>query len=328
MFMKKIICLLLCLFIFTGCENKENVNITYDTTYYQIATPYKEAVGSYSISSYDKNEVETMLMNLSSNYFKTNNSLFEQGQFLSNDEIKNLVNSYNETKSIKIDKVEINPKYIISIYEQNYLTTTDNLKGISLALVVSNKQYYNDNKSYKIIDEKVVLEYAKEKADKLVKYMYEKKQLKDVRIVVGIYLESNNTLKGSFKYIGEANKGKLNLKNINYNYQSLDSNYIMNNDFHTYNNILAIKQSLNNYSTLYLNPIGLYKDNELVRVDLNFTKSYFSNVDILTISDIIKNYLNSFNSNIQINAYFKSNNKLKAHIIRKDNKMETYILED
>ena len=326
--MKKIICLLLCLLIFTGCEEKENVDITYDDTYYKIATPYKNAVGSYSIRSFDKNEVESMLMNLSSNFFKTNNSLYQQGQYLDSDEIKNLINQFNETEPIEIDKIEIKPKFILSIYEQNYLTVNNNLKGISLALIVSNKQYYNDNKSYKIIDEEVVLEYAKEKADELVKYMHEQKNLKDTRIVVGIYLESNNTLKGSFKYIGELNKNKLDLKHVNYNYQSLDSNYIMTNDFDTYNNILAIKQSLNNYTTLYLNPIGLYKNKDLVRLDLNFTKSYFSNIDILTISDIIKNYLNSFDSSVQINVYFKSNNKIKAHMIRKDNKLETYILED
>jgi len=326
--MKKIIYLLLCLFIFTGCEKKENIDITYDDTYYKIATPYKEAVGSYSISSYDKNEVESMLMNLSSNYFKTNNSLYEQGQYLDSEEIKTLINQFNETESITVDKALIKPKYIISIYEQNYLTTNNNLKGISLALVVSNKQYYNENKSYKIIDEEIVLEYAKEKANELIKYMYEQKKLKDTRIIVGIYLQSNNTLKGSFKYIGENNKDNIELKHVNYNYQFLDSNYIMNNDSNTYNNILAIKQSLNNYTTLYLNPIGLYKDNKLVRVDLNFTKSYFSNIDILTISEIIKNNLNSFDSSIQVNVYFRSNNNIKAHIIKNNNKVETYILED
>lgn len=327
MSMKKIICFLICLLVFTGCEDKNNVEIIYDDTYYQIATPYKEAVGSYSIGSYDKNEVESMLMNLSSNYFKTNNSLYQQGQYLDSKELKELINLYNQTETIEVDKVEINPKYIVSIYEQNYLTTNNNLKGISLALIVTNKQYYNENKLYKIIDEKIVLDYAKEKANELVKYMYEKEELKTTRIVVGIYLEGNSTLKGSFKYIGEADKENIDLKYVNYNYQFLDSNYIMNNDTNTYNNILAIKQSLNDYNTLYLNPIGLYKDKDLVRVDLNFNKSYFTNVEILTIANTLKNNLSSFD-NIQINVYFKSNNKIKAYMTKKDNKVETYILED
>lgn len=328
MSMRKIIYLLVGLIFITGCGDKKQVDIIYDSTYYQVASPYKEAVGSYSISSYDKNEVESMLMNLSTNYFKTNNSLYQQGQYLDSEELKTLINLYNETEKIKVDNVEIDPKYIVSIYEQNYLTTNNNLKGISLAIVVTNKQYYNQNKLYKIVDEKIVLDYAISKANELVKYMYAKEELKNTRIVVGIYLQSNNTLKGSFKYIGESNKDSIKLQNVNYNYQSLDSNYIMNNDTETYNSILAIKQSLNDYNTLYLNPIGLYKDKTLVRVDLTVNKSYFSNVEILSLARIITSNFGSFDSNIQINVYFKSNNSIKAYIVKKEEKIETYILEE
>ena len=326
--MKKIVYVLFLIILLTGCGEKEEVNnITYDNTYYQVATPYKETIGSYSLSSYDKNEVDLMLMNLSTNYFKTNNSLYQAGQYLDSSEIKTLVNKYNETESIKVDKIDINPKYITTIYEQNYLTMNNNLKGISLALVVTNKQYYSET-SYKIIDEKIVLDYAKEKANELVKYMYSKEELKDVKIIIGIYLESNNTLNGSFKYIGSANKEKVELQYVNYNYQSLDSNYVMTNDSDTYNNILAIKQSLNEFNNVYINPIGLYKDKQLVLVNLTINKSYFKNSEILTITNILTNNLNTFDSNIGINIYFKSNNNIKAFISKKDNKLETHILEE
>lgn len=314
--------------LLTGCGEKEKVShITYDNTYYQVATPYKEAVGSYSLSSYDKNEVDLMLMNLSTNYFKTNNSLYQAGQYLNSDEIKTLINQYNETESIKVDKVEISPKYITTIYEQNYLTLNNNLKGISLALVVTNKQYYTDS-LYKIIDEEIVLNYAKEKANDLVKYMYGKEELKDVKIIVGIFLESNNTLNGSFKYIGEANNDSIELQYVNYNYQSLDSSYVMNNDTDTYNNILAIKQSLSDYNTIYINPIGLYKDKQLVQVNLTINKSYFKNSEILAITNTLTSNLNTFTSDVKINVYFKSNNNIKAFISKKDNKLETHILEE
>ena len=326
--MKKIVYVLFLIILLTGCGEKEEVNnITYDNTYYQVATPYKEAIGSYSLSSYDKNEVDLMLMNLSTNYFKTNNSLYQAGQYLDSSEIKTLVNKYNETESIKVDKIDINPKYITTIYEQNYLTMNNNLKGISLALVVTNKQYYSET-SYKIIDEKIVLDYAKEKANELVKYMYSKEELKDVKIIIGIYLESNNTLNGSFKYIGSANKEKVELQYVNYNYQSLDSNYVMTNDSDTYNNILAIKQSLNEFNNVYINPIGLYKDKQLVLVNLTINKSYFKNSEILAITNILTNNLNTFDSNIGINIYFKSNNNIKAFISKKENKLETHILEE
>ena len=181
-----------------GCNKQEDkVEINYDNTYYQVATPYKESIGSYSIGDYDKEEVESMLMKLSTEYFKTNNSLYQEGQYLTSEEIKQLVTDYNNTEEIKVDDVTIKPSYITTIYEQNYLATNNVLKGISFAIVVDNKQYYDNN--YKIIDEKIVLDYALSKVNSLISYVRSKEELKKVDIVVGIYLE--NDYKGSFKYI-------------------------------------------------------------------------------------------------------------------------------
>lgn len=324
MFMKKIIYILFLLLILSGCGSDNVESIKYDDSYYQVATPYKDAIGSYSLKSFDKNEVDLMLMNLSSNYFKTNNSFYQSGQYLTSSEIKELVNLYNETENIKVDNVEIDPNYIISIYEQNYLTYNGELKGISLALVVSNKQYYGS--SYKIIDEKIVLDYAKEKALDLVNYI-KTKQL-NCKIVIGIFLESNNTLDGSFKYIGEVKDDNIEFKYINYNYQLLNSSYIMNNDTDTYNIVLSINRTIDGYDTVYLNPVGLYQDKKLVEVNLTFSKGYFKNSEILSIIGNIRNYLNAFASDVKVNVYFKSNNNIKAYVTRNGNELETYIMEE
>lgn len=326
MFMKKIIYTLFILILLTGCSEKEIVSIAYDDSYYQVALPYKEAVGNYSLNSYDKNEVDMMLMNLSTNYFKTTNSFYQSGQYLTTTEIKDLVLKLNETEEILVDKISVKPQYIKTIYEQNYLNSNDTLKGISLALVVSNKVYYSDT-SYEIIDEQIVLDYAKEKVLELVEYMRSKEELKDTRIVVGIYLESNNTLSGSFKYIGEITSLD-DLKYINYNYQYLDSNYVMNNDTDTYNVILTINQMLNEYNTVYLNSIGLYKDKNLVEVNFTFTKSYFKNSEVLAIINDLTSAIKSFDSSVKVNIYFKNNNNIKAFVTKQNNKLETYIMEE
>ena len=180
--MKKLLLILLLLLV--GCENKEDtIKISYDNSYYQVAVPYKENIGSYNIRDYDKEEVESMLSKLSTEFFKTNNSLYQEGQFLTTDEIKNLVTEYNNTDKIEIDNVEFTPSYITTIYEQNYLATNNVLKGISLAIVVDNKQYYENNK-YKVVNEEIVLDYALAKANDLISYMRSKDGLENINIVL------------------------------------------------------------------------------------------------------------------------------------------------
>ena len=321
--MKKLFLILLILLV--GCNKQDDkIEINYDNSYYQVAIPYKESVGSYSIKDYDKEEVESMLMKLSTEYFKINNSLYQEGQYLTSDEIKQLVTDYNNIEEIKVDDVIINPSYITTIYEQDYLATNNVLKGISLAIVVDNKQYYDNN--YKIVDEKIVLDYALSKVSNLLDYIRSKDELKKADVVIGIYLEDD--YKGNFKYLGYTNNDSIKMEHVNYSYQLLESNFVMTNDNETYNTILAIKKSLSDYN-LYMNSYGLYQNKTLNEVSIILNKSYFKKSEILDISKILTTNLNNFN-NIDIKIYFKSNNNTKAFINknRNDTKIETYILED
>jgi len=332
MSMKKVYILLI-LVLLTGCVDNENqIQISYDNNYYQVAEPYKDAVGSYSIESYDKVKVETGLMSLSNTYFNINNSLYQEGQYLTSDEIKNLISKFNDTEDVKIDDIILSPKYIISVYEQNYLTTNNTLKGISLAIVVDSKQYYEKDgkKLYKKVDEKIALEYGVSKVQELVEYMHNKEDIKDKEIVVGIYLQNDEILGGNFKYIGSTKTNDIKMEYVNYNNQLLDSNYVMNNDIDTYNTLLAIKNSLSDYNNLYINAMGLYKAEKLISVDITLHKSGLKRSEILNISNIITSNLNAFKSEVSVKVYFKNNNKTQAFLIKKTNanEIETYILEE
>lgn len=303
--------------LLTGCGNKEE-RILYDDEYYKIATPYKKEAGSYSIESYDKISLESMLMNVSKSYFNINDSLYQSGQILTSIELKNLINNYNETESITIDNVLINPKYLISIYEQNYLDLNNELKGVSIALVLSDKQYYTTT-NYKKVDSNIVLEYGINISNLLVKYLREKT---DKEIVIALYLNDG------IKYIGSTKKDSIKFDYINYNVQVLDSNYILNNDTNNYNNYIKIKKALEYDSNIYISGKGLYKNDYLESVDIIVTKSYFKNEEILNIFNLIVENIN-FDIDKEIKVYLKSNNELRAFLNKKRNelKVESYILE-
>ena len=84
--------LLLLLLLLTGCGKNSNIEGVYDSNYYKVYSPYKESVGGYTKDSYDLKDVEKTLMQLSSNYFKTNNTYYQEGQYLTNDDLKYLLN--------------------------------------------------------------------------------------------------------------------------------------------------------------------------------------------------------------------------------------------
>ncbi|MEG2322085.1 MAG: CamS family sex pheromone protein [Bacilli bacterium] len=324
--MKKVLFIILILFVITGCGNKEEKKPKIiDNSYYQIFEPYKEG-SNYTLKDYDINNVEKMLMQLSTKYFKTNNSFFQEGQFLTNEELKDLLIKYNPTEDVIIDNIPLKPVYISSIVEQDYLATNGNIKGISLGIILNKEQIYTkDNKtSIKILSDEEVLNYGKLKAQELLDYMRSKEDLKNVKIAIGLYLESN--VKGAFKYMGLSENKKINLDFVDYSYKLLDSNEVMNIDLKNYNNISQIENKLNTFH-LYTNAIGLYQKNNLISVEISIEQNYLKQAEILNIISIINQYLDTFDSYINIKVYLKSENKIKAFISKKANEIETYILE-
>lgn len=177
--MKKLVLMLSILLLFTGCNKSEKQTISYDNDYYQVATPYKETTNNYSLNSFNKEEVESMLMYLSTNYFSLNNSLYQEGQYLSTNTVKDLVNKYNDTDKLLNDNMT-KPTYISAIYEQDYLANNSNLKGISLAIILNtNQSYIQDNKTYnQVLDESEVLDFGKIQASKLLSYLRSIEELK------------------------------------------------------------------------------------------------------------------------------------------------------
>lgn len=315
--MKKWMILLLCIFVLLGCEKKEEVvSLEKDSMFYQIASPYKARVGNYTLSSYDKENVENLLTRLSQKYYKTNNSLLEEGQYLDNVTLKEIITKLNEVEAITIGDVSLEPKFISSIYEQNFLATNGNLKGISLAIILNPKQtYISDGKTLsKIVDEETILNYGKEKANQLLQLLREKEQLKDTNIVIGLYLESTSYLKGKMVYIGKSDGNKISLEQVNYRYEIMDSNIVMESDINHYNHVLAIKNELAIFPNVFVNAKGLYHKDTLEELELSISSSNFKQSEIIAISEDIMKQISSFDNNILVKVCFKSGQETKAII--------------
>ena len=343
--MKKYIISFLCLLMLTGCNSKNEVstiNIEFDNNYYQIYSPYKKGVAnnyvvSNILNNYDVLDVENSLMELSTTYFKTNNSYYQAGQYLKESELKTLLGSeqLNNTTSLNIDNININPIYISSIYEQNYLASNGHLKGISLALVLNPYQAYQNgygSYNYKTIDSNKLLEFGKNAANKLLKYMYSKEQLIDTKILVALYFQRSPgaILPDGFKYMGVTNKDSVELQPINYQYHYLKSDYVIKNDVNvttSFGNLEKITK--NNFSTIYMNGKGLYQDNILKDVEIDVVNSTFSKSELLYLCQILSQEIGkSFDSKLDVRVYIKSNSQILALITKEKNtqKSNVYIM--
>lgn len=311
--MKKLCILLLCISLL-GCEKKEStVSLEKDSTQYSVATPYKPSIANYALTSYDKENVEFLLTHVSQKYYKTNNSLLEEGQYLTNDLLKEWITSLNDIGEVKYDNITFKPQYITTIYEQNYLATNGNLKGLSLAIVLNPKQTYENNERIlsKVIDNETVINFGKESANKLIKMLREKDEFKNINIVIGLYLEGTSYTSGKMAYVGQSDNTNIKLDNIDLRYELMDSSHVMEQDIDHYNRILAIKNALNN-PKLYISSKGLYEGNTLKEVSIVITSTTLKQSEIISYSDIIVKEINNFNKDIDIKVYFKSNNKIKA----------------
>jgi len=329
--MKKWFVLILCILLITGCKDKkETPTLQSDTPYYQIASPYKKGVGEYSLRSFDKDNVSQMLSKISKKYFKINNSLYQEGQYLTTSEMKELLSKEKLNATDDHFKTEMEPIFITAIYEQDYLATNNNLKGISLALVLDNQQTYQKDgiTITKTFDKHEVIEWGKEQAEKLIEYMKNKEELKNTKIIIGIYVGSHSSLSGNFAYVGEANK-HITWEHTDYSYQWMDSNTIMEQDIQNYNNILAIKNNLKDYANVSLTAYGLYRQTTLQEVYITIHSNHLNASMIMSIEQILKENLISFDISIPIHIRYQNSNTLKGYSEKRENSstLETYLLE-
>ena len=340
--MKKYVISLLCLFMLVGCNNKievATIDVEFDDNYYQVYTPYKKAVSNNYVvnnvlNNYDVADVESSLMTLSTNYFKTNNSYYQSGQYLKESDLVKLLDKkeLNKTTDLTIDEVKISPTYISSIYEQNYLASNGHLKGLSLAIVLNPYQAYKNSYgsyNYKTVDDNILLEFGKQAANKLVKYIRDTKKLKNIRILVGLYFEKDpeSTLPGSIKYYGISSGDNITLGSINYQYQYLNASYVVKNDVNTANAFSNLEKLVKKeFSASYISGKGFYQDNILRNIEIDVNNSFFSKSELLYLCKILSDEIGaSFDTKLNVRIFIKANNQVLALINKEKNTLNSSV---
>ncbi|WP_257350743.1 CamS family sex pheromone protein [Pseudalkalibacillus decolorationis] len=209
-------------------------NVDSQEDYYKSLKNYEPGAArgeiSYGVDNrLDIDELETGLMRLSEDTFAINDYYFQEGQYLTEDTIRNWLSRSSEKESksksaflqkglspgideeaykkASVDKkkemLKNNPKMLSYILEQNYLKDSgdDSVKlgGVSIALSFNSTFYYSvtDDKGLiyrgeEKLDASKVKQYAYKTGQEVVNRLRQHPELKNVPIVVGLFMEEEH----------------------------------------------------------------------------------------------------------------------------------------
>ncbi len=342
--MKKLGFIMIFLLFISGCvrpkkEEIKNYDVLFDDSQYQVFTPFKSAVSNNYISNnllnnYNYAETEDALLNLSKNYFKPINSLYQSGQYISEKQLKELLSNkvLNNDKEIIIDDIKVKPNYVTTIIEQNYLASNGNLKGITLGLVINPYQAYKGlygSYNHRKINDDILHNVVIDKSNKLIKYVNNIPELKDVKKLIAVYFLSSphSMLPGAIKYIGLTTNDNLNLNKISYEYHYLKSEHVSNSDINTYNSFTNFEQKLKKaIDSLNLTGRGLYYNNKLQKIDITIYNNTYYKDELLYLTKLVGEELSSnFNDNIYVKLTFKNSNDTIALITKDSNTSKSVV---
>lgn len=280
-------------------NDKESFMEVEDLGDYQINTPFKFGLARglmvENISNkIDIVELELGLMKFSTTHFPTENHTFQEGQYLTKEDIEKWasrkstdspegLNSEINFEKERLEAEKKNPIILSHVLEQNYIDKDGKLAGISIALAL-NKIYYikfSENgllysENVEIQDEDILKE-GKLIAGELLKKIRQNEDIPDVPIFLTLYQlnKQNSFVPGKFLEKTYISSGKSTIKkwdDIERVYYALNTNSVKTNDKQTYDMIENFKEDIEvNFQGVNINFLGkgLYINNELSSVEID-----------------------------------------------------------
>ena len=343
--MKKII---FCLFIFliavTGCKVKsknkletnnveDTYSINYNDNFYRIHKPYKKGVGkNYMLNSnvvdFDVTTIEKNLIQISTNTFDVDKYYYEEGQYLTKSKLKDLLGKkqLNDYGKKKINGKKVTPMIVAGIYEKNFVNKKGDIKGISLGIVLNRYHSYDSNNNYVTLDKDETIEFGKKAGKKLVKYMRNKFKLKNVPIMVALYLEAspNSSSGGNYLYYGVTEDKDIKYKYINQKTFFMNNKNVKDIDSENYNNFIKFEDSIRDFdNSLYISGVGHFNGNDLSKLEINVTKSYYSYGDLLYLNQLLSDKVVKYFKKLKVVVKISSINSVNSYIVKEPNQTTT-----
>ena len=303
----------------TGNKNQANA-LNEDT--YQAVLPYESSdtrskhVGLIQDTDL-RVEMESGLMDLSKKYFSVNSVGYKVHQFLDYDELdatdgsRGLLgtvrdgnpNGLNPSADEEFDTgngIVTKATILVDIYELDWYSN-DNLKGISLGLVVNGELNASDGSTVEISDEKME-SYLEVTFSKLASYMHERfnEITKDIPIFVAAYRldDSNTTGKGGYVYEGYYKGGQGSFTSLKQEWVLVPSSRCKELDSTAYSEFTAFKEDISTVlpDNTYITGEAKFESKKLKKLNLTITAHGKTAGEVLAVIEDVRDQMSTFES--------------------------------
>ena len=236
------------------------------------------------------------LLDLSKEEFDVDRYLFQEGQFLTREDILNAVERKSEENPKGLNSKDDKKPYIFQqVIEQDYLDKkTKKLKGISLGIAL-NKVDYSGEEPVEIDDEDIE-KAGKEAAEKLLEKMRDIKEVGDVPIKIGLFKQATqyNVAGGSYFASAVSEKGaelsdwkEVDEEHVVLGVSSKDGNAATKDGFDA-----KFQEFKSNLEDFFPNNSGVsgvahYRDGVLSKAVIKIETKYFNETEILNYTQYV-----------------------------------------
>lgn len=340
--MKKFVVLLLILFVVTGCGNLENkkevekiYSIKYNDDIYNVYMPYKKNVSENyiidsNVTNFDIEKIERDLIQISTNEFDIKKYYYQEGQYLSKKHLKKLLSEdyLNDSSEKNIDGKKIKPVVISGIFEKNFVNKKGTIKGMSLGIILNKYQTYDSKNNYVTMNEKDVIAVGKKSSSKLIKYIREEFNLKDLPILVALYVEASpsSSFGGNYLYYGVTTGDDIKFNYIKQKNYYMTDQSVKEFDNVNYNKFKKFKEAISEVdASIQISGLGYYNGDNLTKLDIVLIKSNYRYGELLYINQLLSENSIKYFDNVKVDIKVTSMNDVKSHIVKEQKETTTDI---
>lgn len=317
--------------------------------YYRMLLPFRPSKARGFINNQignrlDINEVEDGLRRHSTSVFDPDTYYFEDGQYLTQNMVINMIEEYNPEREDKYqseEKHRKNPRYLSHIVEQNFLEkksdNTGELSGISIGIALKSVYRFQTEIGgpyyYEKIEDKEIIKQGKEIAQKVLEQVRQIEGLQEVPVMMALYREEefSSPVPGNFFAKTFVEKNDMLIKD----WETIDEEYVLfpseqarKEYADDYEILKDFGEAIDQYFPNYVGYIGegFYVNEKLKKLTIEIPIEFYGESEVVGFTQYMYGIVqNTFSNYYDLEIKVKSDNRIESFIYQEANSDKPFI---